>query len=130
MATGRFLDNIFVERLWRSLKYEEVYLKAYADIRKARESIARWVKFYNFERPHQALAYNTPWEIYQQVPRFAPERGASTTATTATSVAVATVAVIKDNILNMEDLNKLDAYAPHMVSIKSRLPEAEVPLST
>lgn len=57
---GRFLDNIFVERLWRSLKYEEVYLKAYADIKEARESIARWIRFYNFERPHQALDYNTP----------------------------------------------------------------------
>lgn len=127
---GRFLDNIFVERLWRSLKYEEVYLKAYADIKEARESIARWIRFYNFERPHQALDYNTPWEIYQQVPRFAPEGGASTTATTATSVAVATVAVFEDNNLAMEGPNTLDAYAPHVVSMKSKFPEAEVSLST
>ena len=62
---GRFLDNIFIERLWRSLKYEEVYLKAYEDIREARSSIAEWIRFYNFERPHQALGYCTPWEVYQ-----------------------------------------------------------------
>ncbi len=62
---GRFLDNIFIERLWRSLKYEEVYLKAYEDIKEARASIADWFRFYNFERPHQALGYCTPWEVYQ-----------------------------------------------------------------
>lgn len=62
---GRFLDNIFIERLWRSLKYEEVYLKAYEDIREARAAIAEWIRFYNFERPHQALGYSTPWEVYQ-----------------------------------------------------------------
>ena len=63
---GRFLDNIFVERLWRSLKYEEVYLKAYENIKEARASIAEWIRFYNFDRPHQALGYSTPWEVYQQ----------------------------------------------------------------
>jgi putative transposase len=62
---GRYLDNIFVERLWRSLKYEEVYLKAYEDIRQARASIADYFRFYNFDRPHQALGYLTPWEVYQ-----------------------------------------------------------------
>jgi putative transposase len=127
---GRFLDNIFVERLWRSLKYEEVYLKAYADIREARASIAEWIRFYNFERPHQALDYNTPWEVYQQVPRFAPEGGASTTVTTATAVAVATVAVFEDDNLNHEEQNRLDRLAPSMVSIKTRTPEAEIHLSS
>jgi putative transposase len=62
---GRFLDNIFIERLWRSLKYEEIYLKAYEDIKQSRASIAEWIRFYNFDRPHQALGYNTPWEVYQ-----------------------------------------------------------------
>lgn len=64
---GRYLDNIFIERLWRSLKYEEVYLKAYEDIKEARVSIAEWIRFYNFERPHQSLNYNTPWEAYQKI---------------------------------------------------------------
>lgn len=61
---GRYLDNIFVERLWRSLKYEEVYLNPYENIKQARESISRWIDFYNNGRPHQALDYRTPAEVY------------------------------------------------------------------
>jgi putative transposase len=57
---GRFSDNIFVERLWRSLKYEEVYLKAYASVAEARQGIAAYFQFYNYERFHQALGYRTP----------------------------------------------------------------------
>lgn len=57
---GRCLDNIFCERLWRSLKYEEVYLKAYETPKEARAEIGQWFSFYNNERPHQALAYKTP----------------------------------------------------------------------
>ncbi len=64
---GRYLDNIFIERLWRSLKYEEVYLRAYEDIKQARASIAEWIRFYNFERQHQSLGYRTPWEVYQNI---------------------------------------------------------------
>jgi len=61
---GRYLDNIFVERLWRSIKYEEVYLNPYENIKQARESIARWIDFYNNRRPHQALDYRTPAEVH------------------------------------------------------------------
>ena len=57
---GRCLDNIFCERLWRSLKYEEVYLKAYETPKEARAEIGKWFAFYNDERPHQALGYKTP----------------------------------------------------------------------
>lgn len=57
---GRYTDNIFVERLWRSLKYEEVYLKAYRDGRDARGGIGAYLRSYNTERPHQALGYRTP----------------------------------------------------------------------
>ena len=56
---GRFLDNIFIERLWRSLKYEDVYIKAYATVPEARGGISAWLTFYNDERPHQALNYLT-----------------------------------------------------------------------
>ena len=63
---GRALDNIFVERLWRSVKYEEVYLNDYADIRGAKEGLARYFQFYNTERPHQSLGYATPEEIYYE----------------------------------------------------------------
>jgi putative transposase len=61
---GRFRDNIFVERLWRSLKYEEVYLNAYVDLREAWNSVGRWIQFYNWERQHQALEYRTPMEVH------------------------------------------------------------------
>lgn len=62
---GRCFDNIFVERLWRSLKYEEVYLKDYGSVAEARASIAGYFQFYNFERPHQSLDYQTPAGIYR-----------------------------------------------------------------
>jgi putative transposase len=61
---GRCMDNIFVERLWRSLKYEEVYLKDYASVPEARVGIGRYFQFYNHERLHQSLDYRTPAEIY------------------------------------------------------------------
>jgi putative transposase len=61
---GRFMDNIFVERLWRSLKYEEVYLKAYETAAEAKAGIGNWFTFYNEERPHQALGYRTPAAVY------------------------------------------------------------------
>ena len=61
---GRAMDNIFVERLWRTVKYEEVYLKSYETVKEARESLARYFHFYNTERLHQALGYRTPQEIY------------------------------------------------------------------
>jgi len=57
---GRWLDNVFVERLWRSLKYEEVHLKVYANGLEARIGIDQWFGFYNDSRPHQALGYKTP----------------------------------------------------------------------
>lgn len=61
---GRCFDNIFVERLWRSVKYEEIYLKEYADGQAAREGLAAYFDFYNRERPHQALAWRTPAAVY------------------------------------------------------------------
>ena len=63
---GRFLDNIFIERLWRSLKYEEVFIKAYGAVTEARGGIGSWLSFYNDERPHQALGYRTPREVFDQ----------------------------------------------------------------
>jgi putative transposase len=63
---GRALDNIFTERLWRSVKYEEVYLADYGSPREARAGLARYLTFYNTERPHQALAYRRPAELYHR----------------------------------------------------------------
>ena len=61
---GRALDNVFVERLWRSVKYEEVYLRDYADGWEAEESLAAYFRFYSHERIHQALGYQTPADVY------------------------------------------------------------------
>ena len=61
---GRALDNVFIERLWRSLKYEEVYLHAYENGFKAADGIGRYLEFYNNQRPHQGLAYRTPFQVY------------------------------------------------------------------
>ena len=63
---GRWIDNVFVERLWRSLKYEDVYLKGYADGREARAGIGRWIAFYNEERLHQGLADRTPMAVWRE----------------------------------------------------------------
>ena len=65
---GRFLDNIFIERLWRSLKYEEVFIHAYVSVAEARRGIGAWLGFYNDERPHQALGYRTPREVFAAGP--------------------------------------------------------------
>ena len=62
---GRWMDNVFIERLWRSLKYEDVYLKGYADGREAKAGIADWIAFYNSRRPHQALGNRTPMAVWR-----------------------------------------------------------------
>lgn len=63
-SRGRALDNIFTERLWRTIKYEEVYLKHYESPRQARQELAAYLRFYNERRLHQALDYRTPTEVY------------------------------------------------------------------
>ena len=61
---GRTLDNIFIERFWRSLKYEEIYLYGYDSVPALRQGLTRYFDFYNFERPHQSLGYQTPALVY------------------------------------------------------------------
>lgn len=61
---GRALDNVFTERLWRTIKYEEVYLKEYLSPRDAREGLTNYLRFYNEERVHQSLEYGTPAAVY------------------------------------------------------------------
>jgi putative transposase len=63
---GRWMDNVFIERLWRSLKYEDIYLKGYADGRDARTGIGLWMAFYNGRRPHQALGDRTPMAVWRE----------------------------------------------------------------
>lgn len=61
---GRCLDNVFVERLWRTVKYEEIYLKAYANLPQAEQNLRTYFKFYNTHRPHSSHDGQTPWEVY------------------------------------------------------------------
>ena len=61
---GSWRDNVFVERLWRSIKYEEVYLHAYESVSQAKAGIARYIGFYNERRPHSSLDKKTPDEFY------------------------------------------------------------------
>jgi putative transposase len=69
---GAWRDNVFVERLWRSVKYEEIYLKAYDSVREARSSIGKYLAFYNQKRPHSSLDDRTPDEVYS-TPMTLPE---------------------------------------------------------
>jgi len=62
---GRWLDNVFIERLWWSLKHEDIYLRAYRDLAELEEGLGRWMNHYNHRRPHQSLGYQTPWACYR-----------------------------------------------------------------
>jgi putative transposase len=59
------MDNVFIERLWRSLKYEDLFLKGYADGREAKEGLASWMAFHNEKRLHQALGYRAPMAVWR-----------------------------------------------------------------
>ena len=62
---GRALDNVFVERLWRSVKYEEIYIKDYEHVNELESGLTAYFQFYDEERPHQSLDYQTPGEVYR-----------------------------------------------------------------
>jgi len=64
---GRCLDNVFVERLWRSVKYEEIYLKSYADVAELQSSLEKYFEYYCEERPHQSFDYQTPANVYRGI---------------------------------------------------------------
>ncbi len=70
---GRWIDNVFIERLWRSLKYEEVYLKAYDTVPQAKEGIGVWLAFYNQDRRHASLNRMTPDQVYYDLPSGLPK---------------------------------------------------------
>lgn len=61
---GRALDNVFVERLWRSVKYENIYLHDYGSVKEVRKALLEYFNFYNYERPHSSLDNKTPWQVY------------------------------------------------------------------
>jgi len=72
---GRVFDNIFIERLWRTVKYEDIYLKQYTDIKETRIGLKNYFNFYNVERPHSSLGNQTPHEVYfKEQPKPEPEQ--------------------------------------------------------
>ncbi len=70
---GRWMDNVFIERLWRSIKYEEIYLRQYQSVTELESGVKRWLSHYNTWRPHQALANRTPQEVYRPQAKSANE---------------------------------------------------------
>jgi putative transposase len=70
---GRALDNVFVERLWRTVKWEEVYLKDYSSVPDAIDNLRTFFPFYNFDRPHQSLGNQTPAAVYFGIPKTTPQ---------------------------------------------------------
>jgi putative transposase len=68
---GRWMDNVFIERLWRSLKCEDIYLRDYRNLAELHAGVSRWMADYSRERIHQALDYATPWSIYRPQPELA-----------------------------------------------------------
>jgi putative transposase len=74
---GRWMDNVFVERLWRTVKHEDVYLRCYENPRQLRQGIDRFFHYYNEQRPHQALGYQTPGEVYRAGKEWNPDIGRS-----------------------------------------------------
>jgi putative transposase len=83
---GRAMDNIFTERLWRTLKYEEVFLHDYASPKEAYHQLAQYFRFYNFDRPHQALEYLTPAHCYGVSPQIVPVVHSAPTLTNLTTL--------------------------------------------
>jgi putative transposase len=81
---GSYRDNLFIERLWRTVKYEEVYLKAYQNGKDARIAIGDYFRFYNTARPHQALGYRTPGDVFTSVTFDEAEKGVIESLTTST----------------------------------------------
>jgi putative transposase len=83
---GRAMDNIFTERLWRTLKYEEVFLHEYASPKEAYRQLANYIRFYNVARPHQALDYLTPTQVYGVHPQMVPVVHSAPTLTNLTTL--------------------------------------------
>jgi putative transposase len=102
---GRVFDNIFIERLWRSVKYEEVYLKDYESVAVAVRSLGEYFAFYNEERPHQSLGYATPAEVYFGGDKTRREASSVAHAAAVTPVALrapsVTAAAARRSVMNL-----------------------------
>ena len=120
---GRYMDNIFVERLWRSLKYEEVYLNAYASVAEAKAGIGAWLDFYNEERQHQSLRYRTPRQIYEEGPWICG-RSASPTGCAFAHIPTGTAANNSIDLDEGEDRSDVVTVAPAAIGAGTEIGRA------
>jgi putative transposase len=112
---GRYMDNIFVERLWRSLKYEEVYLNAYASVAEAKAGIGSWLSFYNEERQHQSLGYRTPRQAYEAECPWICGRSASPSGCAFAHIPTGTTANHRIDVDQAEGKNDVMTVAPRAI---------------
>jgi putative transposase len=121
---GRYMDNIFVERLWRSLKYEEVYLNAYATVAEAKTGIGAWFGFYNEERQHQSLGYRTPRQAYEAECRWICGRSASPTGCAFAHIPTGTTANHRIDIDQGEGRSNVMSVAPGAIGAGTQIGRA------
>src|SRR6184192_4127960 len=121
---GRYMDNIFVERLWRSLKYEEVYLNAYASVAEAKAGIGSWLGFYNEERQHQSLGYRTPRQAYEAECPWICGRSASPTGCAFAHIPTGTTANHRMDIDQGEDRSNVMSVAPSAIGAGTEIGRA------
>jgi transposase InsO family protein len=121
---GRYVDNIFVERLWRSLKYEEVYLNAYVSVAEAKAGIGSWLSFYNEERQHQSLGYRTPRQAYQAECRWICGRSATPTGGAFAHIPTGTTATHRIDVDKGEDRNDVMTVAPAAIGAGTEIGRA------
>src|SRR5438309_158012 len=120
---GRYMDNIFVERLWRSLKYEEVYLNAYASVAEAKTGIGSWLGFYNEERQHQSLGYRTPRQAYEAECPWICGRSASPTGCAFAHIPTGTTANHRIDI-DEEEKSSAMTLAPRAIGAGTKIGRA------
>jgi hypothetical protein len=121
---GRYMDNIFVERLWRSLKYEEVYLNAYASVAEAKAGIGPWLGFYNQERQHQSLGYRTPRQAYEAECPWIGGRSASPTGGAFAHIPTGTTANHRINVDQEEERSDAVTVAPSAIGAGTKIGRA------
>ena len=121
---GRYMDNIFVERLWRSLKYEEVYLNAYASVAEAKAGISSWLGFYNEERQHQSLGYRTPRQAYETECPWVCGRSASPTGCAFAHIPTGTTANNRIDVDEEEDSSDVMTVAPGAIGAATEIGRA------
>ena len=121
---GRYMDNIFVERLWRSLKYEEVYLNAYASVAEAKAGIGSWLDFYNQERQHQSLGYRTPRQAYEAECPWICGRSASPTGRAFAHIPTGTTASHTIDVDEEEGRSDVIIVAPSATEARTEIGRA------